>query len=68
LGYYDARGKYQEPWPMEYYRYGVEPPINRTWPLSQLAGQTVEFVLAVRGEQNPTENWALWIAPRILRP
>lgn len=68
LGYYDANGKYYEPFPIEYYKYDVEPPINYVWPLSQLAGQTVEFVLTVRNEGDALQAWALWISPRVLRP
>lgn len=68
LGYYDANGKYHEPFPMEYYKYGVEPPINYVWPIGELAGQTVEFVLAVRNEKgDPLQAWGLWISPRIVR-
>lgn len=67
LGYYDAGGKYQEPFPAEYYRPDIEPPINYAWSLSSLAGQTVEFSLVVRAEGSPTEAWALLIQPRILR-
>lgn len=67
LGYYDANGKYQEPFPMEYYKFDVEPPINYTWPLGQLAGQTVEFVLTLRNEGDALQAWALWISPRIVR-
>ena len=67
LGYYDANGKYQEPFPMEYYKFGVEPPINYVWPLGQLAGQTVEFTLVVRNEGDAQQAWALWISPRIVR-
>lgn len=67
LGYYDANGKYQEPFPTEHYKYGVEPPLNYVWSLSSLAGQTVEFVLAVRNEGTQSQAWALWIYPRILR-
>lgn len=68
LGYYDANGKYHEPFPMEYYKDGVEPPINYVWPIGELAGQTVEFVLAVRNEKgDPLQAWGLWISPRIVR-
>lgn len=67
LGYYDAKGKYQEPFPTENYRFGVEPPLNYVWPLSSLAGQTVEFVLTVRNKADLSQAWALWIYPRILR-
>ena len=67
LGYYDANGKYQEPFPAEFYRPTVEPPQNLVYSLKGLAGQTVEFVLVVRAEGFPTEAWALLIQPRILR-
>lgn len=69
LGYYDANGKYHEDFPVNYYRFGVEPPINYIQPLSSLNGQTVEFVLVVRAmfKSDPTAAWGLWISPRILR-
>lgn len=69
LGYYDANGKYQEAFPIQYYRQGIEPPINYVQPLNSLAGQTVEFVLVVRAtyQSDPLAAWALWISPRILR-
>ncbi len=70
LAYYDANGKYQEPFPTQVYRQGVEPPINFILPLNSLSGQSVEFVLVVRAkfQSDPTAAWALWISPRILRP
>jgi hypothetical protein len=69
LAYYDANGKYQEVFPVNYYRMGVEPPINFVQPLNSLSGQTVEFVLVVRAtyQSDPAAAWGLWIAPRILR-
>ncbi|MBV6395576.1 MAG: hypothetical protein HFACDABA_01154 [Anaerolineales bacterium] len=67
IGYYDSNGKYQEPFPTEYYRPDVEPPLTYVWPLGSLAGQTVEFSLAIRAEDFPAEAWALLIQPRILR-
>ena len=67
LGYYDANGKYQEPFPIEYIRPTVEPPQNYVMSLKALAGQTVQFNLVVRAEGFPTEAWALLIQPRILR-
>lgn len=69
LGYYDANGKYQETFPVQYYRQGVEPPINYIQSLASLGDQTVEFVLVVRAkyQSDPTAAWALWISPRILR-
>ena len=69
LGYYDANGKYHESFPINYYRFGVEPPINYVQPLNSLSGQTVEFVLTVRSmfQSDPLEAWALWISPRIVR-
>lgn len=68
LAYYDAGGKYQEPFAKIPYRQG-EPPVNVTLSLSGLAGQTVEFVLVVRPtfQSDPAAAWALWISPRILR-
>jgi hypothetical protein len=69
LGYYDANGKYHEDFPLNYYRFGVEPPIEYVQPLNSLSGQTVEFVLVVRAmyQSDPTVAWGLWISPRILR-
>ncbi len=69
LGHYDANGKYHEDFPVNYYRFGVEPPLNYVQPLNSLSGQTVEFVLVVRSmyQSDPLEAWGLWISPRILR-
>jgi len=69
LAYYDANGKYQEIFPIEYYRQAAGPPINIVWPLNGLDGQTVEFVLVVRAayQSDPLAAWALWISPRIVR-
>lgn len=38
------------------------------YPLDALAGQTVQFTLAVRARGNPVEAYAVWIAPHIYRP
>jgi hypothetical protein len=35
--------------------------------LSELAGEDVEFVLSVRSNGSPNEDWAFWLAPRIMR-
>jgi hypothetical protein len=43
-------------------------PIVIDYPLDALAGQTVQFTLAVRARGNPVEAYAVWIAPHIYRP
>jgi hypothetical protein len=36
--------------------------------LDAIAGKTVQFDLAVRAHENPSEAYAVWIAPHIYRP
>lgn len=68
LEYYDTLGKYHSPFLQWNYRAG-DPPINVDTDLSALAGQTVDFVLTLRPQNdNPREDYSLWIAPHIYRP
>jgi len=69
LAYYDQDGKYQEPYKVIPYKQG-EPPVAIAIPLGGgVAGKSVEFVLAIRSMgSDPSGNWAVLIAPRILRP
>lgn len=46
----------------------TDEPIVVDYPLDALAGQTVQFTLAVRARGNPVEAYAVWIAPHIYRP
>ena len=66
LEYYDAKGAYQAlaAWN---HRYGGGP-ISADVNLTPLAGQTIEFTLVVRDNGDPTNDFALWIAPYIYRP
>jgi hypothetical protein len=68
LEYYDAVGKYHSPFMSWAYRAG-DPPINVDTDLSMLAGQTVDFVLTLRAQNDtPQQDYSLWIAPHIYRP
>jgi len=67
LGYYDESGKYVEPYPTVTY-HGSSSVINYVLPLDALANRDIEFVLVVRNIGDPTSAWALWVAPRIVRP
>lgn len=46
----------------------TDEPIVVDYPLDGIAGQTVQFTLAVRTRGNPAEAYAVWIAPHIYRP
>ncbi len=68
LEYYDANGKYHSPFISWAHRAG-DPPINVDTDLSMLAGQTVDFVLTLRAQNDtPQQDYSLWIAPHIYRP
>ena len=45
----------------------TDEPIVVDYPLDAIAGQTVQFTLAVRTRGNPAEAYAVWIAPHIYR-
>jgi hypothetical protein len=69
LEYYDARGVYSKTFQQWRYIAG-QPPIHVDFDLSSLAGQSVDFVLAIQPEDGglAQNNGALWIAPVIYRP
>jgi hypothetical protein len=46
----------------------TDDPIVVDYPLDALAGQTVQFTLAVRARGNPVEAYGVWVAPHIYRP
>jgi hypothetical protein len=46
----------------------TDEPIVIDYPLDAIAGETVQFDLAVRARGNPSEAYAVWIAPHIYRP
>ena len=68
LEYYDAKGKYHSPFMQWNYNPSM-PDIHLDEDLSSLAGQSVDFVLALRPENNTSapQDGALWIAPVIYR-
>lgn len=66
LGYYDANGKFFEPFPAWPYNY-TEIPRLINFPLDILAGQTVQLVLIVRDNGDPSNDFAIWVEPRIFR-
>lgn len=69
LEYYDAKGKYHSPFMQWNYNPSL-PDIQVDADLSSLAGQSVDFVLALRPENGSSaqDDGALWIAPHIYRP
>ncbi|HEY9152164.1 MAG TPA: hypothetical protein VIN60_04705 [Anaerolineales bacterium] len=68
LEYYDANGKYHSPFLSWTYQAGTSA-INVDADLSGLAGQTVDFVLALRpNNDTPQQDYSLWIAPVIYHP
>ncbi len=66
LGYYDSNGKFYEPFPAWPYNY-TEIPRLINFPLDVLAGKTVRLTLVVRDNGNPTDDFAVWVEPRIYR-
>jgi hypothetical protein len=68
LEYYDSAGKYHSPFMSWNYAAG-DPALNIDVDLNSLAGQTVDFVLAIRPNNDaPQQDGSLWIAPHIYRP
>lgn len=66
LGYYDSSGKFFDPFPAWSYNY-TELPRLINFPLDILAGQTVKLTLIVRDNGNPSDDFAVWVEPRIFR-
>jgi hypothetical protein len=46
----------------------TDEPVVVDYSLDAIAGQTVQFTLAVQTRGNPVEAYAVWIAPHIYRP
>ncbi len=69
LEYYDAQGKYHSPFMQWNYNPSM-PDIHVDEDLSMLAGQSVDFVLALRPENGSSaqDDGGVWIAPVIYRP
>jgi hypothetical protein len=68
LEYYDANKNYHSPFLTWKYKAG-DPVINVDADLSELAGQSVDFVLTLRpNNDTPQQDNSLWIAPQIYRP
>ena len=66
LGYYDGNGKFYEPFPDWSYNY-AEPSHLINYPLDALDGQTVKLTLIVRDNGNSSDDFAVWVEPRIFR-
>ena len=67
LEYYDAQGKYHSPFMQWNYNPSM-PDIHVDADLSSLTGQSVDFVLALRpNNDTPQQDRSLWIAPLIYR-
>jgi hypothetical protein len=67
LEYFDAAEDYQAPGWTWQHQMG-DGPVEIALDLGALAGQTVKFVLALRSPQgDPVDDYALWIAPHIVR-
>ncbi len=65
LEYYDAGGKTG----LRHWSYlFAEPPIPVDYPLDKLAGKSVQLSLTVTARGNPSDAYAVWIAPHIYRP
>ncbi len=66
LGYFDSNGKYYEPFPAWPYNYKELPKLIN-FPLDILSGQTVQLTLTVRDNDDPANDFAVWVEPRIFR-
>ncbi len=66
LEYYDAAGNYYSTEWKWSHRAG-EGLTEITADLTPLTGQTVEFILVARAQDDATDNWVVWIQPRIER-
>ena len=66
IGYYDSNGKFYEPFPDWSYNY-TEPSHLINYPLDTLDGQTVKLTLIVRDNGNSSDDFAVWVEPRIFR-
>ncbi len=65
LEYYDAGGKTG----LRHWSYlFAEPPIVVDYPLDKLADKSVQLSLTVTARGNPSDAYAVWIAPHIYRP
>lgn len=64
FGYFDERGLTG----LRHWRYlFTDTPVIVDYPLDGLAGKTVQFDLSVNVEGNPSDAYAVWIAPHIYR-
>ncbi len=66
LEYYDQWGNYQ-PTSWKWDHLAGDGPQELAVDLSSLAGQSVEFSLVLRQEDQMSEQWAVWIQPHIAR-
>jgi hypothetical protein len=66
LEYFDEQGNYQSlTYQWDYQRW--QGPLKIEADLSALAGQTVEFLLVMRTQDEPEDQWGVWIQPHIAR-
>jgi hypothetical protein len=66
LEYYDAQGTYHGSAFRFYHQFG-EGPVVITADLNSLAGQTVDFLLTLRAQEELADQWGVWIQPYIAR-
>ncbi len=65
LEYYDGQGKTG----LRHWQYlFADSPIVVDYPLDGLAGKSVQFSLIITAKGNPSNAYAVWIAPHIYRP
>ncbi len=66
LEYIDAQGTYHGSAYRWFYKAG-DGPLKIIGDLNALAGQTVEFLLVMRTQEEPENQWGAWIQPHISR-
>jgi hypothetical protein len=66
LEYYDEWGAYHDSVFRWFYKQG-DGPLKIKADLGSLAGQTLEFMLVMRAQEELTEQWGVWIQPHISR-
>ena len=66
LEYFDAQGTYHGSAFRWFYKVG-QGPLEITADLNALAGQSVEFLLVLRAQEELENQWAVWIQPHISR-
>lgn len=67
LEYFDSSGNYHAETHWEWQHRAGDGPLNIDLDLSPLTEQTVDFMLVLRGNSAPQNNWVVWVRPRITR-